>query len=202
MAWDKGFNFRANLSYVDDVAPETHVVADAYPTTRNGSTFGWNATSSLSIRDRNSGIDRRLAGVHFPNTVRTFTVDLPRTGEFIVTSAMGDSASSAFVDHYAQFRDDATAFITIDHSPGSDGPVVDQYLDSTDVIRAEADWVAENVTVTRDFTSTTLNIVVGNNTGLSCITHLLLSEIAASTQMPMKDRVARQFLFTSPLLRM
>ncbi|HLM66577.1 MAG TPA: hypothetical protein VK358_03575, partial [Longimicrobium sp.] len=63
MAWNIGINFRATAGYVADGPGETYSVADAYPVTRGGATFGWTVLPS-SGRDRDSSQDRRLAGIN------------------------------------------------------------------------------------------------------------------------------------------
>jgi hypothetical protein len=66
-AFDKGLNFRAASDFVTDGAGETYVLAgDHYPVTRGGVTFGWVLDSqTVQAVNRNSGYDRRLAGINY-----------------------------------------------------------------------------------------------------------------------------------------
>src|SRR5205809_595690 len=93
MSWDKGFNFRDSIGYVTDGTNETYVrdTGDVYPVTRNAVTFGWN--SNLGGADRNSAIDRRLAGLNYssPGTSFTFQVDLTAPGTYDISLALGDA---------------------------------------------------------------------------------------------------------------
>src|SRR3990167_6684343 len=92
MAWDKGFDFRNTSAYVTDPADHTYVLhTETYPTTRNGVTFGWSA-GTIDSRDRDSGIDARLAGINFGAATGTFRVDLPATGDYDVRIASGDAS--------------------------------------------------------------------------------------------------------------
>jgi hypothetical protein len=102
LSWDKGFNFRQTSGFVTDGANETYVLSgDSYPATRNGVTFGWEDAPS-GDRDRNSGIDRRLAGMNFVSSAAgasayRFRVDLPAAGDYAVRLAIGDEANGSNV---------------------------------------------------------------------------------------------------------
>jgi len=121
MAWDKGFNFRGTSGYVTDGANETYVLlGDAYPVTRNGVTFGW--LSAPSSGDRDSTIDRRLAGINYTAndgaSQRDFQIDLPAAGDYIISLALGDHG---FTQTYQYWRllDNTTVLATIADTDGT-----------------------------------------------------------------------------------
>lgn len=96
--FDCGINFRATSGYVTDGTNETYCEAsDTYPTTRDGYTFGWDSSTSVSELNRNSGVDRRLAGINYlskTNTTRYFRLDLPSAGTYEIHLAVGDVNNS------------------------------------------------------------------------------------------------------------
>src|SRR5262245_51825396 len=106
MAWVKGLNFRNSAGFVTDAADDTYVIetspgsgnGEAYPVTRNGVTFGYTtANSNVQVRDRNSGNNAKLAGMHFPageSPVNKVRVDLTAAGQYNVRLAMGDPSYS------------------------------------------------------------------------------------------------------------
>jgi hypothetical protein len=176
MSWDKGFNFRASSNYVSDGANETYVqnTLDQYPTTRNGVTFGWTSTNGgLDGRDRSTSVDRRLAGMNFisGSTATTFQVDLPSSGQYNVSLAMGD-------DGFAQntvkvvIKDGASALLTI----GPHNTVAGSFYDATDSNIADTSWPANNSPATLTFTGTTLNLDLTGTVGV--IAHLFVSQVS------------------------
>ena len=178
MAWDKGFNFRATSGFVTDGSNETYVLEEMYPTTRNGVTFGWNA--GLQTRDRNSSLDRRLAGSHFTNntgTQRVFRVDLPSAQDYVISLALGD-AQYAQAYLYWQLLDNTNSLAIIDDTDGTAGSHFD---DATGVDRTAAAWPADNLTITKTFATTTLNCKIGSpsaQAGASTLAHLFVSQAA------------------------
>lgn len=97
--FDAGINFRATPTYVTDGANETYCEAsDNYPTSRGGFTFGWDNSTGVSELNRNSGVDRRLAGMNYlskTNTSRYFRLDLPEAGTYEIHIAVGDASNTA-----------------------------------------------------------------------------------------------------------
>jgi hypothetical protein len=167
-ASDIGFNFRETSGFVTDGADETYVTADSYPTTRAGWTFGWESPG-IDMRDRDSGVDRRLAGANFTSGGDDFRVDLPATGDYDVRLAAGDTTFA--VQPEFTVRDDTTTFITISGSVSADN-----YLDAANTSRTEAAWPGSNVAVTQTFASTILRlrkVAAGNGVYL---THLRVAE--------------------------
>jgi hypothetical protein len=180
-SWDKGFDFRATAGYVTDPTNCTYVLGsssgDLYPTTRNGVTFGWVVSSGNSYGDDiDSGVDARLAGVVDRGTYGdgpTFRIDLPATGTYNVSLAVGWEAGNNVPDIIA--KDNTTAFITF-----PDTSTIPAFMDATLTARSSvADWVANNVAVSHTFTSTILNIALstraGALSGTAALAHLFVS---------------------------
>lgn len=177
---DIGINFRATAGYVTDGANETYCLAETYPVTRGGVTFGWDSSIVGNSRDRSSLIDRRLAGINFTNTVgRYFQIDLPATGSYDAHCAAGDysAANGANWD----LRDDATAFVSL----VADSVTAANYKDATDTTRSEANWPSQEAATNRTFASTTFKLyvravaAVGQN---NVITHVRLVSAGSSAK--------------------
>lgn len=176
-------NFRATTSLVTDASTEINEVAgELYPTRRSGLTFGWvTTTSSLRYRDRNSAVDRRLAGLVACNNNEqsVLRVDLPHgSGLYRVHVAAGD-ASVGGQYPYVEIQDDTNTFATVDHTLTS----VDagQFVDASGVIRTATTWPTDEVAVTHDFRSSVLRIKLGKGTGASSasvLTHVRFEWVA------------------------
>jgi len=182
MAWDKGFNFRATAGYVTDGPNETYVIGDAYPVTRNSVTFGWLDSIGSQTRDRLSSGDVRLAGINYAvNTpaVKRFQVDLPATGDYIITLAMGDAT---FSHSYAsiEFLDNTTSLATL---TGIVLSSAGYFCDAAGTVHtSQANWIANEVTITKTFATTILIIKLGSvdaQSDVSPIAHLFVSQVAA-----------------------
>ena len=186
MAFKEGINFRATSGYVTDGTDETHCIhTDGFPTVRAGATFGWESGGTPDSRDRNSGLDARLAGINFFTNVgtnqATWRMDLDTATDHDIRLALGDAASTQD-DQYCEVIDGSTTFITIDET-GNTTPQED-YIDATDVIRTSAsDWVTNNAKVTRTFGSTILRVTIGNpvnQTNASTIAHIFAEEVGGA----------------------
>ena len=157
MSLDIGINFRASSGYVTDGTGETYSLGEAYPTTRGGVTFGWDTDLTSNTRDRNSGIDRRLAGIVFNNTVgRNFRLDLTSATDHDVHCAAGDIASinAALWD----FQDDTTVFdaTTGDPIDAANG----DFKDATDTKYSAANWPGSETAISRTFGSTIFKLQI------------------------------------------
>ena len=173
MAWDKGFNFRDSSGYVTDDATETYVLADAYPTTRNGVTFGW-TSGTVATADRDNGNDRRLAGINYEGGAgqAVFRIDLPNTGTFNISIAAGDAGFEQSGDQQVQILDNSTLKATVaDHCPAN------SFLDALDTVYTAANWPANNDPLEVEFASTICNIRIGNGTEYTTIAHVFVSEV-------------------------
>lgn len=190
-AWDKGFNFRATSGFVTDGANETYVIDnEAYPTVRNSVTFGWNTTTCLSVtmgggsRDRDAGVDRRLAGIHFGSNSGglscTFKVDLPSAGVYTIQLGMGDAGGNA-QENYITVSDNATPLITFSPLNTLATPT---FGDAAGATYTSAAWPGSETAVTKTFATTTLNLQIGGTVSLgtnSTITHLFISQVSAAS---------------------
>jgi hypothetical protein len=146
---DIGINFRASPSFVTDGAGETYCVNDGYPTTRGGVTFGWDI--GIQIRDRDSGVDRRLAGLNRDDAGgATFRLDLPAAGTYDVHVAAGDASFT--VGTGFDLKDGTTTFASITGSTTVGG----RFKDATGTERTS--WPTQEVAFTHTFSSTILRI--------------------------------------------
>ena len=83
--------------------------------------FGWTNVTLVQARDRNNQIDPRLAGMNFANngSPATFYVDLPASGTYNVSLALGDAGYQACsIGCQIQFLDGST--VLSDDYEGSD----------------------------------------------------------------------------------
>ncbi|MCK6554765.1 hypothetical protein L6Q96_09330 [Candidatus Binatia bacterium] len=170
----QGFNFRASNSYVTDASDETYDVGAVYPVTRNGRTFGWEIRGSGWLtRNRNSAIDRRLAGLFGQANAQgkqsTWRLDLPGPGTYDIRLALGDAAYSQ--SQYAQVLDGDTVLLTI----GPATTASTHWLDAAGADRTAASWPTDNVTVPLTFSTSILRIRIGTPsaaTGTTALAHL------------------------------
>lgn len=171
--WDKGFNFRATSGYVTDGANQTYVLGDAYPTTRNSVTFGWTASLSDPLRDRDNMVDPRLAGINqIPNnTPKDFRIDLPAAGGYTVYIALGDAVIDQPTAQYLEIFDDTTSKLVINDTDGTLGGNFD---DANGTNRTSAAWPTDNVGIGLSFATTTMYVTVGKGSGSgnSTIAHI------------------------------
>lgn len=162
MALPQGINFRATSGYVTDGANEYGQVTGSlnYPTTTpQGNNVGWESVAggSIATRDRSTGVDSRLAGMHFNNNASTYRIDLPSAGTYKVRAAFGDATASNYVEAY--LKDNTTQIATMaTRAQIASGA----FVDATDVLRANAaTWVSSNATLEKTFSSTTLRVQIG-----------------------------------------
>jgi hypothetical protein len=156
----KGFNFRQTSGFVTDAAGDACVTSgDNYPVVfANGITGGFSVAVGQD-RDRDGGIDARLAGLVYASasTPATFQIDLPSAGTYDIRLAIGDASFANGTATAVTVRDNATDLITLTGlSPGAG-----QFYDATGVLRTSAaDWVSNNAASTQVFASTTLYVVL------------------------------------------
>lgn len=177
MAGPWGFNFRATLAYVTDGATQSAVLGELYPNVySNGLTAGW--IDEPEERDRNSGVDPRLAGVNQrtnDGTQKVFQVDLPSAGGYAITLAIGD-ADNLQAYQYVQVRDGATPVITI---ADADGTASGHFDDATGTDYDSATWPGSNTPVSVTLSGTTLNVVIGSpaaQLGSTTLAHLSIAQ--------------------------
>jgi hypothetical protein len=189
---DGGINFRDTAGFVTDGTNETYCLGevDAYPVSRGGLTFGWETIANDAGRDRNSGIDRRLAGVNFDgaNAPAIFRLNLPSTGTYLIELAVGDTGGFNPPVQDAQIVDDTTTFITVTQDPNDTN-----WIDATNVIRTSAsDWTTNQTAVSRTMASAILRAELRNSgVGPQRIAHLAFT--AQGVARP--PRLRKRFFF-------
>jgi hypothetical protein len=188
-ATDIGINFRATSGYVTDGTDETYCRADdAYPTTRGGWTFGWEAIPAITNdRDRTTITDRRLAGVNFSGsttfTDARFRVDLPSAGNYDIHAAFGDDQAQP--DSYFRFLDTTTVLFT-----SSERLAINfaQFVDATDTLHTSpANWVANESLRNEDFATTIFRCDIANapsgGAANTMVAHLRLVQQSAGSSV-------------------
>jgi len=179
----KGFNFRNTPGFVTDPANTTYVSADAYPTTRNGVTFGWLPSQPPGPADRSNGVDARLAGINYTNgpANSVFQVDLPATGQYRINLAIGD-ASFAASGQGAKIYDGSVAGGNLRLTVGPAATATGQFLDAAGTAYSAANWPASNTAATLTFSTSTLLFVLPwadagfNGSNLVRVAHLFVSQ--------------------------
>jgi hypothetical protein len=182
--WAKGFDFRNTSAYVTDPTNSTYVLAGStlYPTTRNGVTFGWDSSTSLTSVNRSTSVDARLAGINYivnnVAAVRTFTVTLPAPGQYSIQLALGDENSGQHI--YCTVQDSSTVLLTFNNVVVAGG----SFVDATGTTYTAATWPTSETAVTKTFATATLNVVIGDiaGTGInsSTIAHLFVTQLSGS----------------------
>jgi hypothetical protein len=190
VAWDKGFNFRFSFDFVTDPADHTYVVSNTYPVTRNAVTFGFEQPPSAG-RDRNSGVDARLAGINYraAPTQADFRVDLPAAGQYLIRLAMGDQANPQTV--YWQFLDTTTVLATYGELTTTGGAY---FYDASGVERITvADWVSNNASQTYTFATTILRLRIGFTSGVnnSAVATLFVSQLGPTITQQITSQTVR-----------
>jgi len=188
MAWStpKGFNFRSTSGYVTDGSNETYVVlADTYPTSRSvgGESVTFGTQNDLSgtndFENRDSGIDRRLAGVMYADGTDggtwEFRVDLPSAGDYKIRVALGD-AGTAQPSQKLAIYDDSTLKVTID--PAS--VAIDEWSDATEVVLNATTWPTTNAQITLTFASTICIFRIGNSDAFTTLAHVEIEPAVAA----------------------
>src|SRR5271165_5922446 len=162
-AFQAGFDFRNTSNFVTDPPGDTYVLpSTTYPTTVNGVTFGWTNSNLVQGRDRDNTIDPRLAGVNLATngSPATFYVDLPASGNYNLTLALGDAGYQAcWVQCQVQFLDGSTVLSTLTLGPENLG----YFYDATGQDWSAAAWPTSNVSQQVTLAGTQLTVVVGTN---------------------------------------
>ncbi len=146
--WQRGFDFRATVDYVNDSANASSVLPqDLYPTTGELATYGWQTSASGS--NRSTSIDPRLAGINYVvnGAQKTFSVNLPAPGTYNISLAMGDAAyPQCAVLCQVQFLDDGRVLGTVSRSNSQAG----YFFDAMGNPWSTAGWPNSNVSLTSD----------------------------------------------------
>jgi len=145
MPYTIGINFRATDGYVTDGADQTYCLADVYPVTRGGYTFGWVTSGPGSLANRSTGVDVRLAGTNARENTgaqATFRIDLPNADAVDLRLAIGD-ASYAQNRTYLRAEDgDGGELFTISDATGQ---ASGSFLDANATEFTAANWPGSNV---------------------------------------------------------
>ena len=162
-AWAIGFDFRASSNYVTDPPGDTYVLpTTAYPTNFNGVNFGWTNVNLIQARNRSTSVDPRLAGMDYASngSPGTFYVDLPASGTYNVSLALGDAAyQSCSIGCQVQFLDGNTVLSTL--SEGSNGS--GYFYDAQGHNWSAAKWPTSNLSLEVAIAGTRLTMVVGSS---------------------------------------
>ncbi len=179
MPFDCGINFRATSGFVTDGANETYSIGGVdtsfYPITRAGFTFGWvSSGAGLDQRDRNAGVDRRLAGIVFSSVPGDyFRLDLPSTGNYDIHLALGDDSGGNPVEW--KLQDTTTLLATYTGTPGAGN-----FQDASGATLSAANWPgSEAPLANQTFATTQLRLVV-NGSGNNVVAHLRVVAVAGS----------------------
>ncbi len=177
-------DFRASAGFVTDPAGGTYSLGETYPTTRGGVTFGWSAPATP--RDRNAGVDPRLAGINRTESGvnNDFRLDLPSAGDYAIRLAMGDMDNGS-VNSKVIIKDNTTTLITI--GPHTTG--VDQFYDAADASYTSAAWPGSNSPVTKTFATTTLIMSLIGVAGVSdaVIASLQITSVSSAGYLLVKN---------------
>lgn len=181
----RAINFREQLSYVTDGANEAH--CNGSNGTYSGLVTVFSTDLSGNARDRNSGNDRRLAGIVFSpsGTATDITITLPDgTGDYEFGVALGDG-STYWTNALLELLDNTTSFATIGGDTGGGSNTNNQFFDASDTLRTAAAWPGSQTLITRTMTSTTLVLRLGGAAGtISPIAHLYVNKLTSDTTAP------------------
>ncbi len=183
-AWYIGFDFRASSNYVTDPPGDTYVLnTTAYPTTYNGTNYGWTDITKVYARDRSTMVDPRLAGINYAlnGTPGTFYVDLPASGTYNLSLAMGDEGyQECSVECQIQFLDGTTVVGTV-----AGGPInLGYFYDAQSNLWSAAQWPTQNVSRQIAISGTRLTVVVGTSDSTGDQTPIAFLGLAEVTLAP------------------
>ena len=166
--WQQGFDFRNTPNYVTDPSTSTYVLATtSYPTTYNGTTYGWANTGLVGALDRSTSVDPRIAGMNFNkfSSPPSFYVDLPAPGTYDIALAIGDANSGqCSAGCRLQLKDGSTVLATITGGRLATG----YFYDAIGNAWSASQWPSQNQTRQVTLTGTRLTATVGS-TGLSAM---------------------------------
>ena len=159
--WQQGFDFRNTPTFVTDPSGDTYVLSTtAYPTKGNGATYGWVKTSPVSARDRSTSVDPRLAGINYVNNASpaTFQVQLPSSGTYNLSLAMGDDGyTQCTTQCQVQFLDGSTVLATVTGGSTNAG----YFYDAKGKNWSAAAWPGSNLSQQVTLAGSLLTVVVG-----------------------------------------
>ena len=201
-SWAIGFDFRATSNYVTDPPGDTYVLSSTtYPTTFDGTNYGWTNAYLVQSRNRNASLDPRLAGINFATNgaPASFDVQLPSPGTYNLSLAMGDAGyEQCWVQCQIQFLDGSTVLATITEGLTNLG----YFYDAKGNNWAAAQWPSDNLSQQVTLTGSLLTMVVGtsHSTGdLRLLSHssgsresLVVAQLLDFRKSGVSDRAAGQ----------
>lgn len=186
MSQDFALDCRFTQPFVTDPANCTYCLADEiYPTTRGGGVFGYSNAFNVQPRDRNSGNDPRIAGVHFnqdSSNSYDLRVDLAAAVATTVYLAMGD-VNGTFTCQ-ADVRDSAGLLFTLGPTSVAGG----SFMDANGSIWTAANWPASNtgrlVTPVSSYLLFRFAVATGGGTAQSFLNHIRVVQASATKAPP------------------
>ncbi len=182
--WQQGFDFRNTPGYVTDPPTSTYVLSTtAYPTVRNGVTFGWANPPLVSARDRSLMVDPRLAGINYVSNgaPAKFYVDLPSAGTYNLSLAMGDDGyGQCWTQCQVQFLDGSTVVGTV--SGGFEAGAY--FYDAAGRSLSAASWPGSNMQLAVSMTGSRLTVQVGTNSNSGDFTPIAYLGVAQISSIP------------------
>lgn len=167
-------NFRSTVGYRSDDGADAYIEtgANAYPYPSGlGYDVGF-VTPATSFVNLSITSDPRVSGnAVLPGYANTdYRIDLPSTGDYEIAAAFG-TLSGSVRGVYARLYDNSTQFgATIGPDTTVSGGV---FYDASGVERlSEADWVANNVRVSRTFSSTVFITRTVSSAGTKLLAHI------------------------------
>lgn len=207
MADDIEIHFRDTSGYVtDDVASvnDTYCLEEDSSVSRGSPafTFGWTTIGGDAGRDRNTGVDKALAGViSCSNTTGPceFFITLLSTGNKTVCIAAGDYSSDAWQRNHVEIYDDSTLEFTADlnGSGGSGGTPAGSFMDTSSTNRTAAAWRAGQTCQSVNFASTNFVMKIGGlaldpDGGNTPIASVSVTDEAASDNLPILQAIGEE----------
>lgn len=159
MALPQGIDFRSTAGYVTDPANCDYEISPGggnYPrTTAQGNTVGWEASNGGNIRDRNTGVDPRLAGTCWSSPSTTaYRIDLPASGSYNVRLAAGDYGSYGVACAWDLYD---TTTLQANLTTGSTS-AAKRWKDAQNVEYTDATWPGSNSVRNFTFSTTILRL--------------------------------------------
>ena len=173
MALPQGLNLRGSLAYVTDAGDDyaVYVGNRDYPlTSTQGNNVGWEANPG-DMLNRNSGIDVRLAGIHYRNgSAINLRIDLPATGNHNVRIAAGD-ASAVAATKVELF--DTTSSLGVLASAGASAIASGSFRDATNTEYSAANWPGSNSpSGPHSFSTTICRFALGGTANFDILAHV------------------------------
>jgi hypothetical protein len=183
---DVGIDFRATSGYVTDPANCTYDINETYPVTRGGVTFGWDGTQGApgagGSRDRDTGVDPRLAGCNQPNggadgPSMSWQIDVP-PGTYAIHLAAGEFLGNSTTNQIT-FKDGGTVLFTVNSD------LTFPFWDAGAASFANAAaWVLGEVAQPVLMAGSSLTLVLGDGTHNAKVAHVRITSASGAFAVP------------------